>query len=541
MKRLLSRSALLGLEVFLIGSVPLAAFAMSFLHDKVLSEPMPGRLSYEDLDEASFAAQLDEQAPSRLVIVSSEDGVMSVRVFASSPAAQRSLVLCADPAAGAFAQVRAEDYAGAAEGLQRPSAKSGFQEIYRAFIADSDVLMMQSARNTAAVGNFFDPAESRLAEGESGFIWFVRHDEKGAPQVRIRPAKAVYAGIANVMHTQDAGQFGEMFSYGVNASTMTHLSVSSDASDWRRIKLKFSSQKASALVDEAGGFGLHTNANFSSFLSARNIPGIRDYSENPGWHWELTPWSLQYSYGGVRASDASGGDAVLRALAVMGPDQEWVFKGYVTASHENLQNFYAAQSATSSLFGAGMSVRRDFAKNTHFRLRADYGYASAERSWSSTKADDDDPLALQYLYGEALLGAELPWGRLHAVGAELAGGWLKVEQLGAGSSEASDAKRLAGAFFAKTYWNSTFRLARMDWTTSAHLSATYLTDPSFASEFEYLNRRFGNYDEKNRLYARAGFGIGLERKYWSLKLDASQERSGEYAGYALSTSAQWRF
>ena len=514
---------------------------MSFLHKLQAQDPVQGSLTYDDVNEASIAAQLNEEAQSRLVIVSSKDGVMSVRVFASSPPGQRSLVLCADCAQGLLDHVRAEDYAGSVQGLQRPLANGGFQELYRAFIAESDVLMMQSARNTAAVGNFFDPAEFRSADAGSGFVWFVKDDQQGVQQVRIRPAKAVYAGIANVMQTQDAGQFGEMFSLGVNASTMTHVSLTSDETDWRRVRLRFATEKASALVDEAGGFGLHTNANFSSFLSARNIPGIRDYSENPGWHWELTPWSLKYSYEGIRATDASGGDAVLRALAVMGDDRQWVFKGYVTASHENLQNFYAGQNATSSLLGAGMSVRRDFAKNTHFRLRADYGYSSAERSLSSADADDEDPQALQYLYGEALLGAELPLGRVHAVGAELAGGWLRVEHLDGKRDADSDSMRLAGAFFARAYWNSSFRFARTDWTSSAHLKATYLTDPSFASEFEYLNRRFGSYDEKNRMYARAGLGIGLERKYWSLRFDAAHERSGDYTEYALSTSAQWRF
>ena len=82
---------------------------MSFLHKLQAQDPVQGSLTYDDVNEASIAAQLNEEAQSRLVIVSSKDGVMSVRIFARSPPGQRSLVLCADCAQGVLAHVRAED------------------------------------------------------------------------------------------------------------------------------------------------------------------------------------------------------------------------------------------------------------------------------------------------------------------------------------------------------------------------------------------------------------------------------------------------
>ena len=77
---------------------------------------------------------------------------------------------------------------------------------------------------------------------------------------------------------------------------------------------------------------------------------------------------------------------------------------------------------------------------------------------------------------------------------------------------------------------------------TAGAEAEYQFTRFFAASAGLLYSMQGtSYDEKNRMYARAGLGIGLERKYWSLRFDAAHERSGDYTEYALSTSAQWRF
>ena len=321
-------------------------------------------------------------------------------------------------------------------------------------------------------------------------------------------------------------------------SDMVYLTVTGGQTGSSGWGMKLASQPSTPFGSDVWETTPYTNSNFSSFLTLRDLQGIRGSAREDGWYWSVTPWHLDYQRRSGNTLSAQGADLVVRGQCSLGSGRDWRLSTYAAGSHTDLDSYYRGVSLRTSRLAAGAEMRRIWHDAFSMGARADYGFGTLDRLARGSVAAGSS----SYLYGELNFAADASPIPDSTAGLMGAGSFLRIDRTGSlyGADEEED-DAIASAFYLQAHWNQTLHVGGFTIRSSSSVATTYALDRSFRTELHYLNPHFDTDGDLGKLYSSAAWAVKVYKNHWSVQLTADGKWSGDFSSRSFTTTATWDF